>query len=196
MHKFLDIRPFKKQLRKQYKEFRTTLPQEKKEKFDQKITNKVLNSWSFRENEIILTYVSTAIEVDTHEIITEALERGKTVAAPRCIDGTRDMDFYAIRSFEDLEKGAFGVMEPNPETCEKLPDYKQGLCIVPALAFDKEGFRLGYGKGYYDRFLSLFGGETLGLCYADCLCEEPLPHGKFDKKVSLIITENAIVATE
>ncbi|MDR1628906.1 MAG: 5-formyltetrahydrofolate cyclo-ligase, partial [Oscillospiraceae bacterium] len=140
--------------------------------------------------------VSTAIEVDTHAIIREALERGKTVAVPRCVDGTRDMDFFVIRSLHELEKGSFGVMEPNPETCEKLPDYQRGLCIVPALAFDKEGFRLGYGKGYYDRFLSLFKGETLGLCYADCFSEKPLPHGKYDKRVSLVITENTILTTE
>ncbi|MDR1629186.1 MAG: hypothetical protein LBS36_03100, partial [Oscillospiraceae bacterium] len=61
MHPFLDIRPFKKQLRKQYKELRHELPPEKKEKLDQKITNKVLSSWCFRENDLLLTYVSTAI---------------------------------------------------------------------------------------------------------------------------------------
>lgn len=196
MQKFLDIRPFKKQLRRKYKDIRLNMPPDEKQRLDRKIAGKVLDSWGFRENDTILTYVSTPIEVDTHEIIKKAWKQGKTLAVPRCIEGTRDMDFYIIRSYDDLEKGTFGVMEPKPQLCEKLSDYNQGLCIVPALAFDKEGFRLGYGKGYYDRFLSAFKGNTVGICYAECLAETPLPHGRYDRKVSLLITENAMLATE
>lgn len=191
-----DIRPIKRDLREKYKAIRKEMTGEKKEKLDSKIANKTLNLWRYRESPLILIYVSTPIEVDTAEIIRQSLLIEKTVAAPRCVDGTRDMDFYVIKSFDDLQKGAFGVMEPLAEKCEKLTSFDNAICVVPALSFDRDGYRLGYGKGYYDRFLSNFSGDTLGLCYSECVSEDPLPHGKFDKKISMIISENYILTTD
>ncbi len=192
----LDIRPVKKRLREKYKSIRKSTPPGDKNRNDIKITNKVLNLWRYRDAEMILTYVSTDIEVDTREIITQSLQKGKTVAVPKCIDGTRDMEFYAIKGFDDLAVGAFGVMEPVAEKCELLTSLENSLCIVPALSFDYKGYRLGYGKGYYDRFLSTFTGEIVGLCYTSCMYKDILPHGKYDKKVPMIITENNIISTE
>ncbi len=189
-----DIRPLKNKIREKCKKLRTEMTAPQKERLDRKITAKLLNMWQYRDAEIVFTYVSTDIEVDTREIIKRALLDGKTVAVPKCVDGTRLMDFYVIKSFSDLESGAFGVLEPIPDKCEKITDFSKGLCIVPALAFDRAGYRLGYGKGYYDRFLSNFCGETLGLCYNACMQDE-LPHGKYDKRVDKIITQSNIIFT-
>ena len=99
------------------------------------------------------------------------------------------MEFYYLRSFdEDLESGAFGVLEPKIGRCEKMTDFSNSICIVPGLAFDNEGYRLGYGKGYYDRFLCNYPGVKIGICYASCVKRE-LPHGFYDVPVGILVTD-------
>lgn len=190
-----DIRPLKQKLRAESKLYRNELSSNEKAELDSKISDRLFNTWQYKSCEVLLTYVSTEIEVDTREIISRALADGKRVAVPRCIDNTRLMDFYFIKDVDDLEGGYMGVLEPIPEKCEKMTDFSEGLCIVPALMFDMYGYRLGYGKGYYDRFLSNFCGETLGICYNRCV-REKLPHGKFDKCVERIITQSRIITVE
>ncbi len=190
-----DIRPVKDKLRLLSRQYRLSLSKEEKARIDRKIANKFLNMWQYRESELILTYVSTEIEVDTRYIIETALKDGKRVAVPKCIEGTRNMDFYLIDGFSCLEKGMFSVLEPL-ESCRRLHDFtdKQAVCIVPALMFDLAGYRLGYGKGYYDRFLAKFSGKTLGLCYNECV-KEGLPHGKYDRRVEKIVTQSRVIIT-
>lgn len=190
-----DIRQEKKQLREHYRALRDNLPCDEKSIMDEKILRKITQLWSYREEKILLTYVATGSEVDTKPLIEYALSDGKAVAVPRCVENTRRMEFYVIKSLEDLELGSFGVMEPIKQKCEKLEDLSNGVCIVPALAFDKDGYRLGYGKGYYDRFLNDFGGRIIGICYSFCMCEE-LPRGRYDKKVASIITEKRVMSTD
>lgn len=186
-----DIRPLKQRLRERAKEYRLSMPEEEKKRADSKITERLLNMWSYRDASLILIYVSTAIEVDTRGIISKALEAGKRVAVPLCDAKNRTMSFRYINSFSQLEEGYFGVLEPNPEECEEVSDYSAALCIVPALMFDSNGCRLGYGKGFYDRFLSSFGGESIGLCYSAGFTES-LPRGKYDRKINLFVTESRI----
>lgn len=183
-----DIRPEKAALRNAAIEWRKSLSRSEKQRMDFKIQSKVMNLWKFREVSTVLLYCAKPVEIDTKLLIERASALGKTVAVPRCVPGTREMDFYVITSFDDLEKGAFGVLEPIPERCRKLNDFTSSVCIVPALVYDKQGFRLGYGKGYYDRFLSGYKGNCIGLAYSDWV-KESLPHGKFDRKVDIIVTE-------
>ncbi len=183
-----DIRPLKAELRSRYKKLRLDLSPAVKEEMNQKILNRVMNLWQYRESSLILTYVSTPIEVDTHRLIEKSLGAGKRIAVPRCVPGTREMEFYLIRSLDELSPGTFGVLEPDPAKSILLEDVSTGLCIVPALAFDYQGYRLGYGKGYYDRFLARFGGSTVGLCYDNCMVKS-LPAGRYDRPVHLIITQ-------
>lgn len=99
------------------------------------------------------------------------------------------MEFYFIKSMDDLEKGTFGVLEPAPEKCVKAYAFEKALCIVPGLSFDMKGYRLGYGKGYYDRFLSAHPRLVkMGLCYCSCTCNE-LIHGRFDVCADMLATE-------
>ncbi len=189
-----DIRPEKTKLRNRAKQIRIDMGVQKKSAADDKICNRLTALWTFRQANAIFVYMSTPIEVDTVEIIKKAWELGKTVAVPRCIKNTRDMDFFEITSFDEVERGTFGVLEPVPDKCKKAVADNNTLCIVPALMLDKEGYRLGYGKGYYDRFLSKFPGRIIGICYADCVAEK-IPHGKFDKKLSMFITEKKIYNT-
>lgn len=190
----MDIRPIKTELRQKYRSLRQSMPQEIKEQKDTAIATQVRRLWQYQRNNILLIYVSTSIEVDTFRIIRQALEDGKRVAVPRCVPDTRNMEFYYIDSIDELDPGMFGVLEPaaNPERLYKESD--GGLCIVPAFSYDWRGFRLGYGKGYYDRFLSKFEGNIVGICYSECV-QRSLPHGRFDRPVELLVTESYLRRT-
>ena len=186
--KISDIRKYKNDLRLKYKSIRKNMPSATKIKNDDIILGKITSSKMYQQSDTILTFVSTSIEVDTLNLINHSLKIGKKVAVPKCIDGTRNMDFYLIKSLNDLEVATFSVLEPITTKCQKLKNFDNSICIVPGLAFDIKGYRLGYGKGYYDRFLSNYNGINIGICYCSCTLSS-LINGRFDKKVDYLITE-------
>ena len=167
----------------------------KKGKMDARIRRHLFDLPEYHEESTVFVYISKSIEVDTFSIVKRALADGKLVASPRCVPGTIEMEFYYIRSLDDLEEGTFGVLEPKHKQCKLVTDLSHGFCIVPGLCFDAKGYRLGYGKGYYDRFLSEFKGVTVGICYTSCV-QYGLPHGYFDRPVDILVTENYIRRTE
>lgn len=159
---------------------------------DEMIYRRVLRLRQYQQSSVLLCYVSTPMEVDTHILIRDALSRGMRVAVPRCIENTRRMDFYYVRSFpEDLASRTFGVLEPILERCEKALDFSDSLCILPGLAFDHFGYRLGYGAGYYDRFLQTYEGPKIGLVYSEFV-RYKLVHGRYDLPCDLLVTEKYI----
>jgi len=187
-----DIRIYKNNLRLKYKKIRKDMPEKVKNSYDKSIFNKLISTKMYQECNTVLTFVSTEIEVDTLELINYSLKIGKQVAVPKCIDGTRNMEFYLIKSLNDLEVATFSVLEPIISKCEKLENFDNSICIIPGLAFDINGFRLGYGKGYYDRFLSNYNnGVNIGICYCSCTLNS-LIKGRYDKKVDYLITEKYI----
>ena len=189
-----DIRQAKTELRQKFKNFRISLDNDTKSSHDNAIYGRILSLRQYRISPLILTYVSTSIEVDTIHLIEHSLLLGKKVAVPRCVPNTRNMEFYLIKSINDLEPGTFGVLEPIIENCTKIEQFDGSLCIVPGLGFDSNGYRIGYGKGYYDRFLNNYDGLTIGICYYNCV-KWTLPHGRFDKRVDLLITERYLRRT-
>lgn len=189
-----DIRPIKSELRQKYRSLRQAMPQEIKEQKDDAIALQVRRLWQYQRNNVLLIYVSTSIEVDTHRIIRRAIADGKRVAVPRCVPDTRNMEFYYIDSIEELSPGMFGVLEPSANPDRLYKECEGGLCIVPAFSYDWRGYRLGYGKGYYDRFLSRFEGNMVGICYSDCV-QRSLPHGRYDRPVELLVTETYLRRT-
>lgn len=135
----------------------------------------------------VFTYASTPIEVDTRRIIAYCLKRGIPVALP--VSGDEELSFYYIDSISELSRGRFGIDEP---PLNKPADYdKDTLCIVPALCADNAGSRLGYGRGYYDRFLNGFCGKSVIVCYSGFIREVPSePH---DKKADLTISDRKLI---
>lgn len=121
----------------------------------------------------VFTYASTMIEVDTRRIITYCLDRGIPTALP--VSGEAELLFYYITGTDELIKGRYDIDEP-PQLRPAAAD-RHTLCVVPALCADGNGLRLGYGKGYYDRFLSSFCGRSVILCYKNFKREVPAePH--------------------
>lgn len=174
----------KKDLRIQYKIIRKSVAD--KSDADRRIAGYFINSPFFHNFDIYLCYVSVGSEVDTAVIIDKLLSAGKRVAVPNCQNGT--MDFFEILSADELIIGAYGIPTADTAKANKITDFSRALCLVPALSFDKSGFRLGYGGGYYDRFLYAKNIKTLGLCYEDCI-SECLPAEEHDIKIKSVLTE-------
>lgn len=194
MEKPVNIKEYKNTLRNRFKERRRLMTQARKALADHRIAVRLRSLLYYRRAKTVLVYVSMPIEVDTREIITRALSDGKRVAVPRCVPGTREMEFYLIDSLESLSPGTFGVLEPEPDPARLLTDFSHSICVVPALACDRAGYRLGYGGGYYDRFLRDYPGEKVLILYKCCLVPH-LWHGRFDVPVDRIVTEYFTTAT-
>ncbi len=189
-----NIRQKKSEIRSKYKKLRGNLLPDKKAQFDDAITDRLISLPEFKSAQLVLAFVSKDIEVDTRRIIGESLKNGKRVAVPRCNTEKTTIDYYFITSYDDLENGYYGLLEPNPEKCEKLNSFDGALCVVPGLVFDREGYRIGFGKGYYDRFILDFRGVTVGVCYSRCIVDK-LPRGFYDRPIDVVVTERYIIDT-
>lgn len=179
-------------LRQQLKERRAALDPALAAKWDECIARHVLGSDFFAQADCVFLYVSVGGEVDTRIIMNAAFEKGKAVAVPRC-GAKGEMGFFSICGSGDLASGAYGIPEPLA-VCQKVSPTARSLCLVPALAFDRRGGRIGYGGGYYDRFLAAFPGTAAGLVrtafLADCL-----PAGPFDQRVNYLVTQDGWLKT-
>lgn len=178
----------KLELRRHYRTVRKNMSAEVKAQCDDAISNSFLNCKAYKDCETLLAFVSTDVEVNTKTIISTALLDGKRVAVPKCRAEKGKMDFYLIRSYDDLEKGYYGILEPKINECELLRDFSNSLCLIPGLAFDKDGYRLGFGGGYYDRFLENYTGIAVGICYSNCIGDK-LPVSEHDIPIRLLITD-------
>ena len=167
----------KKILRKELLSLRNTLPESELSLLQ------LEESEEFKNSQTIFCYVSAGSEVGTLSLIAELLKT-KRVTVPYCTDKEGNMIAVEIKSPCELKEGLFGIAEPiNPI---EFPKEKIDFVIVPGIAFDKDGYRLGYGKGYYDRFLSNINPYKLGICKKE-LYTEKLPHGEFDIKMNKVI---------
>src|SRR5690625_627310 len=132
---------------------------------------------------------STSIEWDTKLIIKQAWEEKKTVALPKTIYEQSRMDFYKIDDFTELTVGYQGILEPSSNIDKLIEKQSIDLLIVPGVVFDQYGYRIGFGGGYYDRFLADFPNTTLSLLSTLQLVKT-LPIEKHDIHVQYLITEN------
>lgn len=180
----------KKDLRAAFSVKRSNI-KDKKEK-DIAICNALLDSDIYKASDEILCYSSFGSEIDTAAIIAAALNDGKKLFLPKCTDKYGNMTFYQVTGFDNLVEGTYGIKEPDINKCREETNFYNALCIVPGLSFDRNGHRLGYGKGYYDRFLEKFTIKTAGLCYND-LISDSLPADKYDIPVNYIFTETEII---
>lgn len=190
------IREAKNKIRDTYRDKRNALTPEQKEKLDSAIIGQIKNLASFRFSQVILAYAALPDEIDVTPLILDALAMGKRVALPRCGENS-SMEYYFITSLDDLEEGSFGIREPKT-TLEKYDRSSDApaLMIIPALVYDKYGYRLGYGRGFYDRYVNGFKGGKAGLSYRFCIHSSPLPRGRFDFAVDFIVSEKGVTLCE
>lgn len=146
----------------------------------------------WKEARMIGITISRAPEVDTFQLIRKAWEQGKNVAVPKCQPKTRQMTFRLLTGFSQLETVYSNLLEPVESKTQMVNPGDLDLLIVPGLAFSQNGYRLGFGGGYYDRFLKNYSGHTLSLAFEQQLVPE-LPLDPHDLPVSKIVTENGVI---
>lgn len=174
-------------VRNHFRELRRKLDPEKKERMSLEASRLILPLLS--RAPLVLCYADKPQEMGTRELIRRLWEKGHDTALPR-VEG-QTMHFYLVRSFDDLRPGAMGIEEPGPD-CRKV-FCPHAPMIVPGLAFDRRGGRIGYGGGYYDRFFSEEPEHpALGLCFSFQMAEEPLPTEAHDRLMDAVITEQSV----
>lgn len=147
---------------------------------------------AWKKAEVIGMTISRPPEVDTYKIIEKAWQEGKRIAVPKCLPSTREMEFRYLTDFSQLEKVYYGLLEPIVERTELVEPDGIHLLVVPGLAYSPDGYRLGFGGGYYDRFLTGYKGETVSLAFSSQIVKE-LPTEEHDMPIGLIITEELVI---
>lgn len=176
----------KRLLRKRQKSLRDGISPQLRRAYSRSIADKALALAEKIAARTVFVYLSYGSEPETYALIRELLARGIRVGVPVCNTKTHTMDAVTLHSWESLVPGAYGILEPQGGGV--IPPDEIDLILVPGLAFDQEGYRLGYGGGYYDRYLQDFHGVSAGLAFSVC-CTEDLPRDAFDLPVSLVLTE-------
>ncbi len=180
----------KRELRRKMKSQRDGISHEEKTKLDEKIQENLFCSDFYKNADLILTFISVGSEPDTREILRRAWADGKRTAVPKCLPEHK-MAFYIIESFDDCCEGKYGIPEPMHHCREASLTEKNILCLVPGLAFDRKGARLGYGGGYYDRFLRKNPHIlSCGIC-AERFAAENVPEEETDQRLCSLVTENS-----
>jgi 5-formyltetrahydrofolate cyclo-ligase len=153
-----------------------------------KIRNQLFATRLWREAGTIGVTLSVGREVETMAIITKAWTEQKHVAVPKCNPKDHSLSFYELETFSQLESGFYGLMEPNTLKTREIKPNMLDLLIVPGVVFDERGFRIGYGGGYYDRFLTHYKGTAISLLLENQLIHE-MPVEAHDQRVDWLITE-------
>lgn len=187
----------KERLRKRVLAVRLGLDRGQVEVGGQAILDKVLGLEAYRRAELVHTYISSKEnEVNTRALIGICLAQGKRVAVPVVMPGTKTLAHALIDGLDQLVVGPWGLAQPDPAAAVWLPaNARIDLVVVPGLAFDRRGQRLGWGGGYYDRFLAQVQTVKLGLCY-DALVLDCIPGEPHDVRVDLVVAETAIYQGE
>ncbi|MBQ4556406.1 MAG: 5-formyltetrahydrofolate cyclo-ligase [Clostridia bacterium] len=188
----------KAQRRIDAKLLRDAMPAELRAEDSKSICQKIVSMASFGLCDIILCYAPIGSEVDVMPVAEAAIARGKTVAFPVCDKESGDMEFYSVASLDELcDGGTFGEKVP-PVSDDRLITPTVGtMIIMPGLIFDKSGRRIGYGGGYYDKYIRrhealFYSSMTIGVAYSAFLSDIPIPYSDHDISAAIVVTEKRV----
>lgn len=169
-------------------------PAERHEKSAQ-ILKEVLSLSEYQTSHTVMVYLDFRDEVETTELAEQILRDGKMLLIPFCKPESTELipcDIFNLSS--DLQPGMWGIREPHPEKVKPISPKEIDLVVVPGVAFDLQGNRIGFGKGYYDRFLPQLRQDAIAIGVAfSCQLLEEIPAESYDYKMSLLITENGVI---
>lgn len=184
----------KKLIRNSIRKLRDSLPEDERSIKSAAITDNVISTSEYRDARDVLVYVSTGSEADTTELIRRCFNDKKNVYVPKVYG--KDMRFICIGSLDELAPGYYGIMEPvsDEPVWEKgsRDTYNDILCIMPGLAFDRDFNRIGYGGGFYDKFLEKAQVYKMAVCY-DCQIVECIDAQDTDIKPDMIVTDMEVI---
>lgn len=183
----------KKALRKEIKALRAAHTDEQIHELSLGVRDRVLTLQEYRQAEVIYAYVDCKHEVETSDIIRAAWADGKRVAVPKVLG--QDMKFFYITSLEnDLEEGYYGIREPyEKHAADESGDEEKALMLMPGVAFDEERHRIGYGGGFYDRFLESHPKLSRVALAFEFQVKESVPYEAFDICPEKIVTEKRVI---
>lgn len=183
-------RSSKKDIRTEVKRRRREAAPEKIREDSDNICDRFLNLPEYQASQNIFAYMDCKNEVQTGKVIEQCWKDGKTVAVPKVFG--QIMKYYAITSYEDLEEGYFGIREPKHEVLSEISG-EEGLMILPGVAFDEKRHRVGYGGGFYDRYLEAYP-DLKKIAFAfEFQVFDQVPFEEFDRQPEKIITEKRII---
>ena len=174
----------KSALRKHLLEKRDATSAELRDIASEKIHENLRKISSYTNSQNIACYFPIGSEIDTHDIMLNILKQGKNLLLPRIVDD--NIQFYIVSNLEKLERGSFEIMEPK-DSCDRAK--KIDCVLIPTVGVSKLGVRLGYGYGYYDRFLSLTNAVKISLTYSKQIVKS-IPSDSHDIKIDWIVTED------
>jgi 5-formyltetrahydrofolate cyclo-ligase len=169
-----------------------TLSEKNYLKWSSDIAAHLISSTYWKDAKVIAFTISRGREVDTYYLIRKAWEEGKQIVVPRANFQTKLMTFYELTRFDHLESQPYSLKEPMIEYCQAINHENIDLVIVPGLAFDKSGYRLGFGGGFYDRFLPTVDAITISLAFPSQIVKA-LPVEKHDQQVDHIVTPSGFL---
>jgi 5-formyltetrahydrofolate cyclo-ligase len=182
----------KKQIRKRMQAKLQQLTDEEKQTYDKQIAEKLYELPQWKNARVIGITISKGKEVDTISIIERAWSERKAVSVPKCDPATKTMVFRKIESFSHLESVYFGLFEPIEMLTSEVNKSDMDIIIVPGICFSKNGYRIGYGGGYYDRYLRNVSAPTVSLAYSFQIVDS-LPIEEHDVPVEMIITNEGVI---
>ncbi len=160
---------------------------ENKTEKSQTIMNKIIAMPCFRKAKTIAVYASLPFEVDTRRLILEGWTQKKRIAFPK-VEGN-DLSFYEVTSFDELfPNGPFGIREPASFPKRLVKKTEIDLIIVPGICFDQKKYRVGYGKGFYDRYLKECSAYKIGVCFEEQRYAGNIPVSDFDVAMDLVVS--------
>lgn len=189
-----DIRLAKNQLRQQYKQIRSRLTADQVTSYSAGIARQLFATDLWQQSSTVMLYLSFQNEVATGAIYQRGWQEGKTMLLPICAPSGGLMEMSVITSFEQLEPNRYGIGEL-PATLQRIISPSEiDLCIIPGIAFDHAGTRLGFGAGYYDRYLPRVNpsAKRIALAYECQLHSETLPRDAYDLPMQYILTERKL----
>ncbi|MCD8508756.1 MAG: 5-formyltetrahydrofolate cyclo-ligase [Bacillus sp. (in: Bacteria)] len=169
-----------------------TLDGNEKLEMTKRIHNRLYEQPEWKNAKVIGTTISTQNEIDTSAIIEKAWAEGKQIVVPKCIPKKKQLIFYQISSYDELEVSYFNLREPIPHLVKEILPSEIDLLLVPGVVFEPIGYRIGHGGGYYDRFLHDRNVMTVSLCF-NMQVVEGIPKEAHDIPVKKIITENGVI---
>ncbi|ADO84352.1 5-formyltetrahydrofolate cyclo-ligase [Ilyobacter polytropus] len=180
----------KTEMRKILLDKRDQLSSAQKENLDKQILSNFTKSIFYKNAETIFIFVSFGSEVNTHIIIEQAINDGKNVCVPKINSKDKVMEVFKIESMDELKEGYYGILEPSEEKSKAAAE-ELDLVVVPGVGFDINGYRVGYGGGFYDKFFDGIDKEVskVALGYNVQMVDE-VPTEKHDKRISGLITES------
>jgi 5-formyltetrahydrofolate cyclo-ligase len=182
----------KNEIRQKLLADRLALTEDKVRAWSDIIQDHILKSPLWPSRGRVGLYFSTKNEVLTYSLFQRALEQGLHVYFPRVEQG---LGFYEVNGPEDLQRGAWAIMEPLRHCLPIPPEEKLDLLVVPGVVFTKDGYRLGYGRGFYDRIVDDIAKSSVGIAY-DFQLVESVPLDEWDKRLDAVITEKHVYRNE